>query len=237
MRFLCTKVDPPIELRTTIQAKCDAGVERCRQVPRAALPFFAALSLVVGPLFTPAARAQTKPQTQSTPSPRPPPAPQAQAPTKPQAKPAPTKQLLLDLASEKQPLADLIDPAVGLLFMDHFQGPGEDGNTIEDLHVCPRDLAAFAKGRWSSVASTIRQAKEADHLTCAATPLPICQAGGAGEWDPVTHFMFGTRGTGSGTRLVLRAIAIDDEVLVSSERVASEHAGQAKLLAHVANCP
>jgi hypothetical protein len=141
---------------------------------------------------------------------------------------------VLDLASGNQPLADLIDPAVGLLFVDHFEGPGEDGNTIEDLHVCPRDLATFVEARWPSVVAEIRSAQ--DHVACKARP-PTCQAGGAGEWDPVFHVTFGTRGTGRGQRLVLRAIAIDDEVLADPDRLAIEHARQANLLAHLASCP
>jgi hypothetical protein len=166
---------------------------------------------------------------------------QTNPPSKPQVQSAvaPTKQRLLDLllalANGRQPLAELLDPSVGLLFMDHFEGPGEDGNTIEDLHVCPRDLAAFARARWVEVTGAIRRAQEADRLACTTAPQPTCQAGGAAEWDPVLHFTFGTRDR--GPRLVLRAIAIDDEVLADPDRLAIEHANQANLLAHLANCP
>lgn len=184
-----------------------------------------AVLLVAGFLSTTQVRAQPAP-----PLPKPP----ARRPTPPPTKP--TRQLVLDLASGKQPLADLIDPAVGLLFVDHFEGPGEDGNTIEDLHVCPRDLGTFVAARWPSVVAAIRSAQDSDHLACKARP-PTCQAGGASEWDPVFHVTFGTRGTGRGQRLVLRAIAIDDEVLANPERLAIEHARQADLLTHLAGCP
>lgn len=185
----------------------------------------AAVLLVAGFLSTTQVRAQ----------PGAPPLPKPAA-----RRPAPrlpaTRQLLRELASGTQPLADLIDPAVGLLFVDHFEGPGEDGNTIEDLHVCPRDLASFVEARWPAVVAAIRSAQDTDHVTCKARP-PTCRAGGAGEWDPVFHFVFGSRGTGRGQRLVLRAIAIDDEVLVDPDRLAIEHARQASLLTHLAGCP
>jgi hypothetical protein len=68
-----------------------------------------------------------------------------------------------------------------------------------------------------------------------APPKAAPPVGGAGEWDPVVHFMFGTRGR--GRPLVLRAIAIDGEVLVGTDDLAIEHASQANLLAHLANGP
>jgi len=83
--------------------------------------------------------------------------------------------------------------------------------------------------------AAIQAAKQTDHLACTAGPPPTCRAGGAGEWDPVVHFMFGTGGR--GRPLVLRAIAIDDEVLVGTDDLAIEHANQANLLAHLANDP
>lgn len=187
----------------------------------------AALALLTGLLATAPMRAQAGPSKPAPPATRKP-APPA---------PAPTPRLLLDLASGKQRLADLIDPALGLWFIDHFEGPGEDGNTMEDLHVCPRELDKLVQARWASVVDEIRSSKETAHLTCAATPQPTCRAGGAGEWDPVFHFSFGTRGSGAHRTLVLRAIAIDDEVLVDPDHLAVEHARQAKLLAQPTRCP
>lgn len=233
-----------LHVRLTSRRRCDddpsefdADVVRCLEMSRVVVLF------VVGCLGTTTVQSQPVAPTQLPITASEYPLKQQPGSPGPQSRQlaAPTTKQLLDLvrelASGKQPLAELLDPSVGLLFMDRFEGPGEDGNTIEDLHVCPRNLEAFRKARWASVADAIRWAQKTDHLVCTARPRPTCQAGGAGEWDPVFHFTFGPRSSGHGSKLVLRAIAIDDEVLADPDRLGTLHAEQANLLAHIASCP
>ena len=141
--------------------------------------------------------------------------------------PAPTVKLVTGMSTH---FADFVDPAVGLVFIDHFTPPGEGSATpARELHVCdPAKLASVIK---TEIAPAITAAVTNNALRCDGLS---CRAGGAGEWDPVLHFRFAA----SGSKLYLRAITIDDEVLVGESTVQAEHDAQDKLIVKLSTkCP
>jgi hypothetical protein len=210
-------------MSSEVQARRHSIVENCRELSRPASRCFfmsrAALTvLVLTTLTAPAGAA---------------PAGAAPAPTDT----IPTPQLLVELATGKRAVGELVDAQRGLLFMDHFQGPGEGGSTIENTRACTGELAKLVKRRWPQIADAIKTAKANGSLTCKPAAL-TCRAGGQGEWDAVLHFTFAAHTPATAGRpLDLVAIAIDDEVLVGDDAVAAEHARQARQLAELTPCP
>jgi hypothetical protein len=142
-----------------------------------------------------------------------------------------TQRLMLDLADAPGKLVDLVDPKVGLVFIDHMPEPEPTGKPRE-LHVC--DVAKLGVFK-TEIAPAIKAARKNGSLTCSNSGGSTCRAGGQGEWDPVLHFQFVKD---DGGQLFLHAIAIDDEVLVGDDTIRAEHAAQAKLIAKLATaCP
>ena len=132
--------------------------------------------------------------------------------------------MLLGLAAMDGAVA-AIDPAVGLVLVDHFHAPGEDVPAPRgEQHFCGAALADFMRTSWSPIGDAITQARNTDHVQCSGLE---CWAGGAGEWDPVLRFYFAGKPGG----VWLRGVAIADEVSVPDEKVDAEHLAQQ---AHVA---
>ena len=158
----------------------------------------------------------------------------ADQPAPPPVKPVatrPTPQLLLELAGKPDQVPASLDPATGLVFIDHFPGPGEGTPRPRgDQHLCGAALTKFLDKTWKTeIADAIKNGKANDRLSCDGD---ACRAGGAGEWDPVYHFHF------APGKLTLVAVTIDDEVLVGEPTIEKEHAKQAKLIAkHKVACP
>jgi len=144
-----------------------------------------------------------------------------------------TTRLVRDLAANRARVAARIDPAAGLVFLDHYLEPGEPPGTTSEDHLCGDAVRTFLRTRWTKeVAPAITAAVANKTLACPTAT--ECRAGGQGEWDPVWHFKFVER----GGRLVLRAVTEDDEVLVGDADVAAEHAAQDQRIAKLAGrCP
>ena len=137
-----------------------------------------------------------------------------------------TKGLLLELAGKRARVIELVDPAMGLVFLDHYLEPGEPPGTTSEQHLCGAAIQKFLKDVWTQeIGPAITGARDSKTLAC--TSATECSAGGAGEWDTVWHFKFIKDKAG---RLFLRAITEDDEVLVEPAAIAKEHAGQTKVI-------
>jgi hypothetical protein len=139
---------------------------------------------------------------------------------------AATKDLLLELAAKRARVIELVDPAMGLVFLDHFLEPGEPPGTTSEQHLCGGAIQKLLKTVWiQEIGPAITAARDNKSLVCTSTT--ECSAGGRGEWDTVWHFKFIKDKAG---KLFLRAVTEDDEVLVDPAEVAKEHAGQTKVI-------
>lgn len=132
-------------------------------------------------------------------------------------------QLIVTLV-DAQRVREMVDPAVGLVFLDRFFEPGEPPGTTSERHLCDAELDRFLRTEWArEVGRAITAAQENGLVACSKD---TCRAGGRGEYDPVFHFHFAR----TAGRLVLRAVSYDDEVLVSADDIRAEHAMQAALV-------
>ena len=108
--------------------------------------------------------------------------------------------------------------------------------------LCGEALDRFVAGwqrRLADRAEGLRQNDELGFLACRNRPgPPTCTFGRSMEWDPAVHFVFGLDAE-PGRGLRLRAVTLDDEVLVGAADVATEHRAQARVIARLLRrgCP
>lgn len=142
---------------------------------------------------------------------------------------AATKALMRAIARDRRVLAALVDPAAGLVFIDHFGGAAE-ARPRRAEHLCGAALARQLRIVRGWMFAQLR-GDPAGPLACTNRPgPPRCSFGGAMEWDPVVHLQFRVdpdRG------LALTAIAVDDEVLVDAAVIDAEHRAQAAQIARL----
>ncbi|HEY8141254.1 MAG TPA: hypothetical protein VIG06_01235 [Kofleriaceae bacterium] len=151
-----------------------------------------------------------------------------------------TQGMMLHIADRSLPLSRFIDERAGVVLLDRFEGPaGEDAPPQVEKLFCGRALTRLVRD-WQRRASDpigIPSTRDNDALECRNRPgPPTCTFGRSMEWDPAIHFVFRLdpdRG------LLLRAITVDDEVLVDPREIDKEHRAQARLIESLAKpgCP
>lgn len=148
-----------------------------------------------------------------------------------------TRAFIRDLAEGRRPMSDVIDPAAGVVVLDHFSGaagePGRPSETLACGAALTRQLRRV-KG-WLYAAVHTDDVDEGG-LACRNRPSPQCSIGGTMEYDPVLRLHFrvdGDRG------VVLHAITIDDEALVDAREIAADHRRHGRRIARLAasGCP
>lgn len=93
-----------------------------------------------------------------------------------------TTELMLDLAAKPRRVLDFVDGERGLVFLDHYHGPGEDvPEPRGDQHLCGAALEKFVRGVWArEIAAAITAGRRNGKLACTAPGAGTCTAGGAG---------------------------------------------------------
>jgi hypothetical protein len=141
-----------------------------------------------------------------------------------------TKALVRTIARDRRVLPALVDRGAGVVFIDHFVGPG-DPHPARAHRLCGRAIDRQLRIVRGWLFAQVRGDPPAGELQCSNRPgPPQCTFGRVMEWDPAVHLRFRVdpdRG------LVLVAIAVDDEVLVDEVAVAAEHRAQAALIARL----
>jgi len=150
---------------------------------------------------------------------------------------------MLAIADGKDQLAHYVDDRTGVVFIDDSPDPsdGASGTRPERpaLECGARLTALIAKWeqRMASKTDGVRAAYDENRLTCVNRPPPAtCTFGRSGEWDPAVHFVFRVD---AARGVMLRAITLDDEVLVDSKVVDARHRSHARLTERLAapGCP
>ncbi|MBK9031089.1 MAG: hypothetical protein IPL61_07100 [Myxococcales bacterium] len=145
-----------------------------------------------------------------------------------------TRALMRELAAGTRPFASLVDRAAGVVFIDHFDGAGDPQPVIE-RRLCGRALDRQLRKVKGWMFAALHGDPEVGAPRCHNRPGPPgCTFGGSMAWDPAVHLHFRLdpdRG------VVLRAITVDDEVLVDPAAVAAEHRAQARLIARLGARP
>jgi hypothetical protein len=129
----------------------------------------------------------------------------------------PNHTLMLSLADGKIPMSQLVDPSAGVVFIDHSGNPSGMPRRDHDGVRCGAELAALFDRFQKQLAHGLRATYQEARLTCSTSPYLVCTWRGSMEWDPTTYFVFrddAARG------LMLRAIVIEDELLVDPAVVA-----------------
>lgn len=137
--------------------------------------------------------------------------------------------LVKQLANGALKLAGLIEPTRGLLWVDHFVGPSEERRAPVAKRLCGVELGgqrAAIEQRLIDDAKRTLEAREGE-ITCEAEfGGTTCTVGATMEWDAAVHLVFDKRAATKGApeRYVLRAVFIDDEVLVDEDGVKAARA-------------
>jgi len=163
--------------------------------------------------------------------------PRSRAPEDPHPR-AVTQRFALKLAAGSWALADYVDPAVGVVYLDVAQGLSDRPR---------RGAAELACG--PAIAKRLKQARRVLHdkllgdhatggLTCSNRPgPPTCSAGGATEGDSLIRLVF-RDGPDRGVRLT--AIIVDDDYVHADQpEIDRNRAAQAHRIAALAapGCP
>jgi hypothetical protein len=120
--------------------------------------------------------------------------PAAPAPPRAPARPV-TRELVADLVAARTPWRDLIDPTIGLTWVQYTSMDSDPPVATSSIHLCGDAAIGALEARRSSFESAI----EADEIfECATTPgPPTCSLGIAGEFAGTTRLIF----TPDGRRL------------------------------------
>lgn len=146
--------------------------------------------------------------------------------------PAPTtpQEAVAGLAKGTIALGSLVDPAHGLIYVDHYDGPVDEPPKPVAKRFCGAKSAAERAALATRVHEDAKRVvEEADGATIPCGPAfggTTCTVGATMEWDPAVHLVFDTVAATKtqAARVTLRAVLIDDDVLVSEELVQSQHA-------------
>lgn len=148
-----------------------------------------------------------------------------------------TRAFIRDLAEGRRAMRDVIDPAAGVVVLDHFTGaaggPGGPSERLACGAALTRQLRRV-KG-WLYAAVHTDDVDEGG-LSCRNRPSPVCTIGGTMEYDPVLRLHFRVD---DDRGVVLHAITIDDEVLVDAREIAADHRAHARRIPRLAaaGCP
>lgn len=143
----------------------------------------------------------------------------ATAPTAPAA-----AALVGRLSRGEVAVSALIDPKRGLIVVDHFDGASDEPRRKVEQRYCGDALQrTMAELGPRLVDASKRRLDDGVAIECApGFGGMACVVGATMEWDPAVHLVFTAASAGAGVDgLALRAVAIDDEVLVTDELVAS----------------
>src|SRR5262245_23259397 len=80
-----------------------------------------------------------------------------------------TARLVRELATSRARVAARIDPAAGLVFLDHYLEPGEPPGTTSEHHLCGDALRTFLRTRWTKEAVPAITAAVANHTLACPT--------------------------------------------------------------------
>lgn len=130
--------------------------------------------------------------------------------------------LMLALADGKLPFATLVDAHRGVMFVDNSGDPSGGQSPRDPSGVrCGAALTTLLdlwQKRLANKTTGLRKTYEEGRLECVQTPTPACIWRGSSEWDPTVYFLFRADSNGE---LRLRAIDLEDELLVDPARVAA----------------
>ena len=133
---------------------------------------------------------------------------------------APNHSLMLSIADGKISMSQLVPPSRGVVYIDHGGNPSGMPRRDSDGVRCGAQLAALFDRVQKKLAHPViglRVTYQEARLVCGTSPYPTCIWRGGSEWDPTIHFVFRDDAVNG---LVLRAIVLEDELLVDPAMVA-----------------
>ena len=148
-----------------------------------------------------------------------------------------TRAFFRELARDRAALDAVVDRAAGVVFIDHFTGAAGGPSGPPPRLLCGRALERRLRivQRWMADGARAETGDGGPFCHNRPGP-PTCTIGLSMEYDPGIHFQFRVD---PARGVVLRAITLDDEVLVDAAEIGREHRDQARIVERLGatSCP